>query len=154
MKRTSTGWTAAGINSPVLAVDAIIRLEERGVLFVRRRNQPFKDWWALPGGLVEIGETVEAALIREVREETGLFVESMQLIGVFSDPDRDPRGHTVSVAFLASSVSGIPKAGSDAAEVQIFNKLPEKIAFDHRHILDVSGVFQSGEDRNSGLVRE
>lgn len=154
MARTNAGWTAAGVNSPVLAVDAVIRLDDGGVLFVRRGNPPFKDYWALPGGLVEVGETIEAALIREVHEETGLLVETMQLIGIFSDPTRDPRGHTVSVAFLVSEVSGTIKAGSDAAEVLVFHKLPEKIAFDHRHILDVSGVFRSGEDRNSRLVNE
>ena len=87
------------------------------------------------------GEPIEEALIREVEEETGLFVKSMQLIGVFSDPKRDPRGHTVSVAYLVSSVSGTLKAGSDAAEVRVFSKLPEKLAFDHQHIIDVSGVF-------------
>ncbi len=141
MPGANTRWTAAGVNSPVLAVDAVIRLKEGGVLFVRRQNHPFKDWWALPGGLVEVGETIEEALIREIEEETGLLVKSMQLIGVFSDPKRDPRGHTVSVAYLVSSVSGTLKAGSDAAEVRVFSKLPEKLAFDHRHIIDVSGVF-------------
>ncbi|MFX1491320.1 MAG: NUDIX domain-containing protein [Promethearchaeota archaeon] len=141
MQGENTRRTETGINSPVLAVDAVIRLKEGGVLFIRRRNHPFKDWWALPGGLVQIGETVEAAVIREVKEETGLCVESMQLIGVFSNPNRDPRGHTVSVAYLVSSVSGTLKAGSDAAEVQVFNELPKELAFDHRHIIDVAGVF-------------
>lgn len=141
MQGENTRRTETGINSPVLAVDAVIRLKEGGVLFIRRRNHPFKDWWALPGGLVQIGETVEAAVIREVKEETGLCVESMQLIGVFSNPNRDPRGHTVSVAYLVSSVSGTLKAGSDAAEVRVFNELPKELAFDHRHIIDVAGVF-------------
>ena len=141
MPGTNTRWTAAGVNSPVLAVDAVIQLEKGGVPLVRRRNHPYKNWWALPGGLVEVGETIEAALYREVEEETGLYVKSMKLIGVFSDPNRAPRGHTVSIAYLVSSASGVLKAGSDAAAVRVFEKLPKKLAFDHRNIIDASGVF-------------
>jgi 8-oxo-dGTP diphosphatase len=137
-------WTAAAMRTPVLAVDAVIVLESGAVVFVRRRNPPFQGCWALPGGLCEVGETVEQAVRREAHEETGLRVEVERLIGVFSDPSRDPRGHTVSIAFLARVVGGQLKAGSDARQVQAFEKPPEELAFDHRRILAVAGVFGRG----------
>ena len=132
---TRQSWTAAGMKSPVLAVDAVIFLEESNVVLIRRRNPPFQGYWALPGGLCERGEPLEQALRREVEEETGLLVEPVQLIGVFSEPDRDPRGHTVSVAFLAKPTGGQLRAGSDAAHVDTFQQVPQNIAFDHRQIL-------------------
>jgi 8-oxo-dGTP diphosphatase len=135
-----SGWTAAQLNTPVLAVDAIIQLESKLIVFVRRRNAPFQGWWALPGGACEIGETVEDTLRREVKEETGLDVEPVQLVGVFSDPSRDPRGHTVSVGFLARPVGGELRAGSDATQVRAFRQLPEQLAFDHRNILIAAKV--------------
>lgn len=126
------------MKSPTLAVDAVIFLEEGSIVLIRRRNPPFQGWWALPGGLCEQGETVEKALQREVEEETGLVVEPVQLIGVFSEPDRDPRGHTVSIAFLAKPTGGRLRAGSDAANVQAFQQAPQKLAFDHKRILSVA----------------
>jgi len=140
-------WTAEGMGCPVLAVDAVIRMGE-GVVLVRRGRPPFEGWWALPGGLCQRGETVEEAMCREVEEETGLLVEPVRLIGVFSDPDRDPRGHTVSVAFLARPVGGKLRAASDAAGVKVFRKLPERLAFDHRRILVASGLRIEGMDRH------
>lgn len=136
--------------SPVVAVDAVIRMVKRGVVFVRRRYPPFQDCWALPGGKVEIGETVEEAIVREVKEETGLTVEPKGVIGVFSDPSRDPRGHIVSIAFHAQIVSGTLLAGSDALDVKTFFEVPRPLAFDHQQILDASGAFQRGEDRKTG----
>ncbi|MFX1562875.1 MAG: NUDIX domain-containing protein [Promethearchaeota archaeon] len=133
-------WTATNMKSPVLAVDAVILLEDRRVILIRRKNPPFKGFWALPGGLCEIGETVEEALRREVEEETGLKVEPVSLIGVFSNPTRDPRGHTVSVAFLTHIVGGKLQAGSDAAGVKTFLKLPKQLAFDHAQILEAVGI--------------
>jgi len=124
---------------PVLAVDAVVQLEG-GVVLVRRGHPPFEGWWALPGGLCQRGETVEEAMRREVEEETGLLVEPVRLIGVFSDPDRDPRGHTVSVAFLARPVGGGLRSGSDAAEVRVFRSLPDRLAFDHRSIIRASRI--------------
>jgi len=126
---------------PVLTVDVVIRKDE-GFVFVKRGKGPFKGYWALPGGVVEYGETVEAAALREAREETGLEIKLKRLVGVYSEPDRDPRGHFVSVAFLADAVGGELRAGSDAAAVKVFRTKPSTLAFDHDKIFDaaVSGV--------------
>ncbi|RLF87536.1 NUDIX hydrolase, partial [Thermococci archaeon] len=94
--------------------------------------------WALPGGFVEYGEKVENAAVREAKEETGLDVELLKLIGVYSDPNRDPRGHTVTIAFLARG-KGRVKGGDDASEARVF-KFEEvknlKLAFDHKEIIE------------------
>lgn len=121
---------------PGLAVDAII-LDGEAVVLVKRKNRPYAGMWALPGGFVEYGETVEDAVKREVLEETGLLVEIEKLVGVYSDPNRDPRGHTVSVVFLCRKAGGRMKADSDAADVGVFPlaKLPP-LAFDHRKIIE------------------
>lgn len=119
--------------SPSLAIDVIINYK-RGVVLIKRRNPPFG--WALPGGFVDYGERVEDAARREMREETSLELEGLRLFGVYSEPERDPRGHVVSVVFTAKG-KGEVKSGDDAKEVGIFEKdnLPEDIAFDHREIL-------------------
>ncbi len=124
-----------------LTVDAIVPYKG-GVLLIKRRNEPFKDHYALPGGIVEYGERVEDALVREVKEETGLIVKPYRLVGVYSDPDRDPRGHFVSVCFVAIPEGGELKANSDAKEVRVFRleEIP-KLAFDHnRMIEDAKGI--------------
>lgn len=139
-KSPAASWTTIGMKSPILAVDAVIQLEDGRVVLIRRKNPPFEGWWALPGGLCEIGETVEETLRREVEEETGLKVEPVKLIGVFSDPNRDPRGHTVSVAFYTCIVGGQLHAGSDAAGVNAFRELPRQLAFDHSQILEAAGI--------------
>lgn len=120
---------------PALTVDCILRNATDAVLLIRRRNPPHG--WALPGGFVDAGETVEAAVVREVREETGLALRDPQLWGVYSDPTRDPRQHTVSVVFHAMT-TGTPQAGDDAAQAHFFapEHLPTPLAFDHRRILD------------------
>jgi ADP-ribose pyrophosphatase YjhB (NUDIX family) len=120
------------LKQPRLAVDVIIRYP-KGVVLVARRNPPYG--WALPGGFVEYGETVEAAACREAQEETGLKLKILRHFGVYSEPDRDPRGHTVSVVFTARA-EGELKPGSDARMVKVFplNALP-KLAFDHKKIL-------------------
>src|SRR5919199_1355629 len=92
--------------------------------------------WALPGGFVEVGETVEEAADREAAEETGLAVEVARLVGVYSDPERDPRGHNVSVAFLARVLSGELAAASDAAEVAVMDPASVELAFDHSKIIE------------------
>ncbi|MEM3399623.1 MAG: NUDIX hydrolase [Candidatus Micrarchaeia archaeon] len=124
-----------GKRRPFLVVDAIIVDGERVVL-VRRKNPPFAGKWALPGGFVEYGETCEKACIREVKEETGLDVEILDLVGVFSDPARDPRGHTVSVAYQCRKSGGRLKGSDDATEARWFDikDLPE-LAFDHELIM-------------------
>ena len=125
---------------PRLTVDAII-LTEDSIVLIKRKNTPFQGMWALPGGFVECGETVENAVKREVREETGLDIEIERLTGVYSDPDRDPRGHTVSVCFLCKPVGGTLRASTDSADVKKFklSKIPE-LAFDHKKILKDLGL--------------
>ena len=127
----------AGLETPKLMVDVVIPVEE-GVVLIRRGSDPFEGQWALPGGFVEVGETVEAAAVREAAEETGLGVELARLVGVYSEPDRDPRGHNVSVAFLARVLSGELSAASDAAEVSVLDPGSVDLAFDHRRIIDAA----------------
>ncbi|NJE29689.1 NUDIX hydrolase [Thermococcus sp. 18S1] len=119
-----------------LTADVVI-LHGDGVVLIKRKHEPFKDHYALPGGFVEYGETVEEAALREAKEETGLDVRLIKLVGVYSDPNRDPRGHTMTTAFLAIG-TGELKAGDDAKEVHVVPvdealKLP--LAFDHGKIL-------------------
>jgi 8-oxo-dGTP diphosphatase len=121
--------------SPALTVDAVI-VKDGQVVLIKRKSEPYQGQYALPGGFVEYGETVEAALRREVLEETGLIVDVRSLVGVYSDPRRDPRGHVVSVAFAAVIVEGTLKGSSDAAEALFWDitKLPP-LAFDHAQII-------------------
>ncbi|MBG0790427.1 MAG: NUDIX hydrolase [Desulfovibrionaceae bacterium] len=124
--------------NPTPTVDVVIVMphgDGEGVVLVRRANPPLG--WALPGGFVDYGETCERAAVREMKEETGLDVTLTGLLGVYSDPDRDPRQHTMSVVY-----TGVPKdpnalkAGDDAAEVRVFpmGRWPEPV-FDHAVIL-------------------
>jgi 8-oxo-dGTP diphosphatase len=124
----------AGPETPKLMVDVVIP-SEAGIVLVRRGTEPFEGQWALPGGFVGMGETVREAAVREAAEETGLAVEVSRLVGVYSDPARDPRGHNVSVAFLARVLSGQMKASSDAAEVDVLDPAAVELAFDHRRII-------------------
>ncbi len=119
---------------PKLAVDAIIEIGDKIVL-IRRKNPPYG--WALPGGFVEYGETLEQAVRREAMEETGLELLDLRQFHAYSEPDRDPRFHVVSVVFIAKG-KGTPRAADDAAGIALFSKdeLPEDIAFDHKKILE------------------
>jgi ADP-ribose pyrophosphatase YjhB (NUDIX family) len=119
---------------PYLTVDAIIEIDG-GIILVKRKNPP--PGWAIPGGFVDYGESLEDAVIREAKEETGLDIKLVRQFHTYSDPKRDPRHHTVSTIFIARA-SGKPVAGDDAKEVRIFTRddLPEDIAFDHRQILE------------------
>jgi len=121
--------------TPSLTVDILILFENRLVL-VKRKNPPYQGKFALPGGFVDIGESTENAAARESFEETGLSVEIIKLVGVYSDPQRDPRGHTVSVCYLAKG-SGKLKYGSDAASAEPFelDLIPE-LAFDHNKMIN------------------
>ena len=122
------------IVTPLLAVDAVILFQD-GIVLIKRDNPPFAGSYALPGGFVEVGETVEAAVVREACEETGLVIELQGLVGIYSNPARDPRGHVVSAAFLAKG-SGVLLAGSDARFAKFFplESLPP-LAFDHDEII-------------------
>ena len=126
----------SGKRSPLLAVDVVITNEEGLIVLVKQRHPPFADYWALPGGSVRYGETLEQAVIREVREETGLNVRIDKLVGTYSDPERDPRGHVVCIAFLGKRISGELNAGAEAKDVKLFSKTPSKLAFDHKKILE------------------
>jgi 8-oxo-dGTP diphosphatase len=114
-------------------VDAVIRIGD-SIVLIDRKNPPFG--WALPGGFVEVGERVEDAVAREAREETGLLIRDLWLVGVYSEPLRDPRFHTVSVVFGATA-EGIPQGGDDAANAVLFklDRLPQNIIFDHGKII-------------------
>jgi 8-oxo-dGTP diphosphatase len=122
--------------TPEVSVDLVIELEDRPgrpVVLMRRGHPPHGH--ALPGGFVDIGETVEQAAVREAREETGLEVTLGELLGVYSDPARDPRGHTVTIVYVARA-RGNPVAGDDAAAILVADPMsPPPLAFDHGRIL-------------------
>lgn len=127
--------------TPLLTVDAIILYEPNKIVLIRRRNSPFKGQYALPGGFVDIGETVEDACIREAKEETNIDVKIGDMVGIFSKPDRDPRGHTVTIAYLCEprTKEDQPQAKDDALDLDIVDltKIDAiKLAFDHRDIIE------------------
>jgi len=121
---------------PSLTVDGAI-IKNKKILLIKRRNPPFKDMWALPGGFVEYGEKLEDAVVREVEEETGLKTKIKSLIGVYSDPKRDPRGHTISVVYLLYMINNEINSGDDASDAKFFHldDLPD-LGFDHRKIIN------------------
>jgi ADP-ribose pyrophosphatase YjhB (NUDIX family) len=122
------------VRNPLPTVDLIIESDD-GIILIKRKNPP--DGWALPGGFVEYGESIESASIREAREETGLDVELVRQFHTYSAPKRDPRHHTITTVFVARA-HGRPLAGDDAKEIDIFRSenLPDQIAFDHRDIIN------------------
>ena len=123
--------------TPALTTDCVVFDPDKRVLLIRRKNAPHAGTYALPGGFVDIGETVEVACRREVLEETGVEVEELRLVGVYSDPNRDSRGHTVSIAFTAVLASRQnPKAGSDADGAEWCEDWRTKsVGFDHAKII-------------------
>lgn len=124
--------------NPAPTVDIIIEIarpgERAGIVLIRRRNPP--PGWALPGGFVDYGESLEEAAVREAREETSLDVELVRQFHAYSDPHRDPRGHTISTVYIARA-SGEPKGADDASEARVFapDALPADLAFDHGKII-------------------
>ncbi len=122
--------------TPLLAVDCVALDRKQHVLLIKRKHSPFKGCFALPGGFVDVGETVEQACKREFLEETGLKAGTLHLVGVYSNPSRDPRGHTVSVAFATEISRGRPNAGDDAAAADwIVDWQNQELAFDHALII-------------------
>lgn len=124
--------------TPLLAADAIVELINvpgRPIVLIKRKNPPYG--WAIPGGFVDIGETLEAAAIREAKEEISLDIELVTLLGMYSNPARDSRGHTVTAIYVATS-SGQPVAADDAKHLDIFtpDQWPSPLAFDHAMVLD------------------
>lgn len=129
--------------NPVPTVDIIIEIEpgdgdsarEKGIVLIKRKNPPYG--WAIPGGFVDYGETLEQAAVREAREETGLDVTLVRQFHTYSDPSRDPRRHTISTVFIARA-SGVPRGADDALKAAVFpaDSPPADMAFDHALILD------------------
>ncbi len=120
--------------NPIPTVDIIIEIESKGIVLIKRKNPPYG--WAIPGGFVDYGESLEEAALRETKEETNLDVELVRQLHTYSDPKRDQRHHSISTVYIAKG-KGIPQAKDDALETGIFNEsnLPDEIAFDHRSIL-------------------
>jgi len=141
--------------TPLLTVDVIIELVDqpsRPIVLVRRRNEPLG--WALPGGFVDVGESAEAAARREAEEETGLLVTLEALLGVYSEPGRDPRFHTCTVVYVGRA-QGEPSGGDDAAAAEPFppEALPSPLVFDHARILEHYGRWRArGGSTASGLA--
>lgn len=123
--------------NPIPTVDILIELVDRPhrpIVLIERLNEPYG--WAIPGGFVDYGESVETAACREAQEETGLAVELVEQFHVYSDPNRDPRKHTMSVVFIATA-KGEPQAGDDAKGIGVFEswRVPTNLCFDHNKIL-------------------
>lgn len=138
--------------NPVPTVDVVIYNKNREVVPIKRRNPPYG--WALPGGFVDYGESVEQAAQREALEETGLKLDLNALLGVYSHPERDPRKHTLSVVFVASlQGKATLRAGDDAGEAQLFSleQLPD-LAFDHRQILEDFKSWLNSSNQSQGRV--
>jgi ADP-ribose pyrophosphatase YjhB (NUDIX family) len=120
--------------NPIPTVDIIIEMESKGIVLIKRKNPPCG--WALPGGFVDYGESLEEAAVREAKEETDLNVKLTGQFYTYSDPTRDPRHHSISTVYIANA-KGIPQPKDDAIGIGTFGEsnLPDAIAFDHRSIL-------------------
>lgn len=128
------GRSKQQFRNPLPTVDIIIELKDKGIVLIRRKNPPHG--WAIPGGFVDYGESLEDAAVREAREETSLSVELIRQFHTYSDPKRDARFHTISTVYIAKA-NGEPMAADDAADIGVFKEdnLPEPIVFDHKEIL-------------------
>jgi len=133
-------------NGPFTTVDAIIEIND-GIVIIERNNPPFG--WALPGGFVDYGESLEEAVKREAKEETGLDITDLQQFHTYSQPDRDPRFHTIGTVFIARAAEGKPRAGDDAANlrvVKLSEALHSEFAFDHKRILEDYILYKQGRN--------
>jgi 8-oxo-dGTP diphosphatase len=137
--------------NPILTVDGVLLIDGK-LLLVRRGREPEKGKLALPGGIVEYGETTEEAVVRETKEETGIKTKPVRLLGVYSHPNRDPRGHFITVAYVLAQDDGYLQAGDDAAEVilQPIDDIP-LLAFDHNQIM--ADYFQQNMKNNVKVGR-
>lgn len=133
---------------PRLAVDGVL-IKDGKVLLMKRAGEPFRGMWGIPGGFVEKGERVEEAALREVKEETGIETKVLRLVGVYSDPDRDPRGHVITVAFLLEQTGGELKGNEETQDVRFFEKddIPEQLAADHTKIIEDAFKILSEEQK-------
>jgi ADP-ribose pyrophosphatase YjhB (NUDIX family) len=120
--------------NPIPTVDIIIEIESKGIVLIKRKNPPYG--WAIPGGFVDYGESLEEAALREAKEETNLDVKLKRQFHTYSAPERDPRHHSISTVYIAKG-KGKPEPKDDAVEIGVFDEsnLPDEIAFDHRSIL-------------------
>ncbi len=150
-QKTITGYlehiVTALETGPFVTVDVIIELERGGIVLIKRSNPPFG--WALPGGFLDYGETLEEAASREAREETGLAVTGLRQLRTYSDPSRDPRFQTITTVFVARA-AGKPRAASDAAQAKVVHAREGRdmeLAFDHAQILDDYLRWKRGERR-------
>ena len=142
--------------NPIPTVDVILQKGSE-VLLIKRKNEPFKDHLALPGGFVNQGEKVETAALREVSEETSLEIELVDILGVYSDPNRDPRRHILTVVFIGIILKGVPNPKDDSSEIQwiqLDDIQKKDLAFDHKQILSdytqwrkTGGTFWSSKHR-------
>jgi 8-oxo-dGTP diphosphatase len=147
----SCGSDTGVYRNPVPTVDIIIEFGG-GVVLIQRLNPPYG--WALPGGFVDCGETVEHAAVREAAEETGLVLEDLKMFHVYSDPARDPRQHTITTVFTARG-SGTLAAGDDAKGARVFpeDTLPKDMAFDHALIMGDYLAWKGG-DKDRGMLKQ
>jgi len=129
----SCGAAVKSYRNPIPTVDIIIEIDG-GIVLIARKNPPFG--WALPGGFVDYGETLEEAAVREAREETSLRIKGLRLLGCYSDPARDSRQHNISTVFMARG-EGRPHAADDAADIAVFpfEAIPSDLCFDHNRII-------------------
>lgn len=135
--------------NPFVTVDIIIEIDD-GIVLIERANPPYG--WALPGGFVGYGESLEVSAIREAKEETSLDIQLTEQFHTYSNPDRDPRHHTVTTVFIAEA-SGSPKAADDAKNLGVFtrNNLPIRMAFDHGQIINDYFRYKDGEEKRKIL---
>ena len=131
--------------NPLVTVDIILEIDDK-IILIRRQNPPYG--WALPGGFVNYGESLESAAVREAKEETSLEVVLVDQFHTYSDPGRDPRHHTITTVFIGKGI-GVPKPADDAKQLGMFsiNDLPDPIVFDHKNIINDYFRFKGGESK-------